>query len=137
MKYLILLFSFFFSFQEIRYTKEREWVVNSYLDLKDKKILPYSFFDGQVEYRIHINDLWIYFQDQNFIRVKTPKGIFDLRTQGFFMMKKYYYFQFNEFQNDISTGKEGLLKLYHKKGAVNRIHLEYRGGGGYQFFLEK
>jgi hypothetical protein len=29
------------------------------------------------------------------------------------------------------------LKLFNKKGAVTRIHLEYRGGGGYQFFLEK
>jgi len=137
MKYLVFLFLFFFSFQEIRYTKEKEWVIHSFDDIQDKKIIPSSFFDGQEEYRIRPNDLWIYFKDQYNIRVKGPQGINDLKTTGFFSMKKYYYFQFKEYREEQPTGKEGLIKLYHRKGAVTRIHIEYRGAGGYQFFLEK
>lgn len=137
MKYLIFLFWIFLSFQGLRYTKQKEWVVTSFDDLKEKKILPNGFFDGAQEYQIRPNDLWLYFQDQNIIKVKLPTGVFELKTQGLIRANKFLYFQFQEYKEGVATGKEGLLKLFNKKGAVTRIHLEYRGGGGYQFFLEK
>jgi len=137
MKYLGFLFWFFLSFQEVRYTKEKEWVVKSFEDFKEKKIIPSGFYDGEQEYKIRPNDLWLYFEDQNTVKVKLPTGVVELKTKGLIRANKFLYFQFEEYKGGVSTGKEGLLKLFNKKGAVTRIHLEYRGGGGYQFFLEK
>jgi hypothetical protein len=137
MKYLVFVFWIFFSFQGVPYTKEKAWVIHSFDDLKDKKIIPSGFFDGNQEYKIRPNDLWLFFEDQNSIKVKLPNGVVELKTKGLIHANKFYYFQFDEYKGGVSTGKEGLLKLFNKKGAVTRIHLEYRGGGGYQFFLEK
>lgn len=137
MKYLVFVFWIFFSFQGLKYTKEKEWVVQSFDDLKDKKIIPSGFFDGNQEYKIRPNDLWLYFENQSSIKVKLPSGVVELKTEGLIRANKFLYFQFKEYQGGNATGKEGLLKLFNKKGAVTRIHLEYRGGGGYQFFLDK
>ena len=83
MKYLVFLFWFFLSFQEVRYTKEKEWVVKSFEDFKEKKIIPSGFYDGEQEYKIRPNDLWLYFEDQNTVKVKLPTGVVELKTKGF------------------------------------------------------